>query len=465
MDGSYTPEAEELGVRAATAFSIKAFSNPLRPQYCAKCLYGAWLLLFAMDNDEVLRSAFHFIVSRRTEAQMTRLFNDMSHCRCADYPHDLLHTQMMLTFHERADEAQAICAGGPLEIRTHFHSLMKIITNRLISILDKTNPVKLAKHPGQHGWPASLDDIIIPAVGPDITVRSLEQWIRHISIQVDPWPIHLLAVIAEVSRSLITPAIWRSPTLIATLVRVALEICDEASSHLSPHSGVPKIIQTSEQLVSQLHSISGFFCSLFVHAGFAPGLVDNMPVDQKTSIVRMCTRAIEVLDSPLVVQHAPRQERTSLASDFHATFTLVFRPEVSPEGIDPTLIQRAISQRQRTLNGSPLEMISLLLVAWKQSLTCYAMSCPESLQTSHAFRRCSGCKIVSYCGLECQRRAWRDHKPVCRAMARVVQDGGGDIHSEEFKLSCESGKVDADDAQTVVDAFSAWRRTHGNVNT
>ncbi|KAJ6545008.1 hypothetical protein DFH09DRAFT_1172454 [Mycena vulgaris] len=340
---------------------------------------------------------------------------------------------------------------------------MRILSVRLLTTLRKTNPVKLAKHQGRQEWPATLEDIIIPTVGAEATVKSLEQWTRHMSI-VDPWPIELLGSIAYISRSLITPAILSSPTLIPTILRTALEICDDVVPHLSSLSPVPKIIETSGQLVWRLRFVAAFFRNIFLRAGAAPGVLDNMPSDQKTGILRMCARAIELLGSPLIMQHAPEESRTVLIKEFKATLTLFCDADVSFEGIDKALIRDALAELDRALNGPPLTMIRVLLIAWKQSLTCYAMSCPESLQTSHTFRRCSGCKVVSYCGTGCQKRAWKAHKSLCGTIAKIVQDGGGDVHSETFRITCEAGIVNSDEAQTVIDAFSAWRTTHGQLH-
>ena len=31
-------------------------------------------------------------------------------------------------------------------------------------------------------------------------------------------------------------------------------------------------------------------------------------------------------------------------------------------------------------------------------------------------RVCSGCEIARYCGPECQRAAWKEHKPACKTL-------------------------------------------------
>lgn len=46
-------------------------------------------------------------------------------------------------------------------------------------------------------------------------------------------------------------------------------------------------------------------------------------------------------------------------------------------------------------------------------------NCVACLRTQRAdepdFMRCSGCKIVRYCGVDCQRAHWPKHRDMCRA--------------------------------------------------
>jgi len=42
-------------------------------------------------------------------------------------------------------------------------------------------------------------------------------------------------------------------------------------------------------------------------------------------------------------------------------------------------------------------------------------SCSKCLKTADNLKRCSGCKSVSYCSVECQRDDWSSHKPSCVA--------------------------------------------------
>ncbi|KAJ6507735.1 hypothetical protein C8R47DRAFT_1208776 [Mycena vitilis] len=457
----------EMIIPLSISFSDIAFDDPLRPRFCAQLLHGVWFRMFVSDDEGALPAAFEFIVFDRTDSQMKSLLDGMSRCRCApDDQHDQLWIE---TFHEIGAEALSETAnmsstrpGAPSPL-THFHSLMSIISVRILQTLGKTNPVKLAKQKGRQEWPASLDDIILPSIGPETTVKSLEQWIRQMTFR-NPWPIKLLGSIASVCRSLIFPAILKSPTLIPTILRLTGEACDDATPVLSSGSSKAKLTETVRNLFWRLETVASFFRDVFLTAGGGPGMLDNFPVARKTAIVQTCARVIELLRSPLVMQHAPDDEdRLGLSRAFTGNLTLFLDVGVDTEGIDPALVQQAIDSLEH-MHGPSLPILPDVLLGWKQSLRCYAMSCDESLQTSGTFKRCSSCTVVSYCGTACQRRAWRDHKPVCKTIVKVIKDGGGDLHSPKFREKCVAGKVAARDADVIVNAFSTWRRTHGGVN-
>ena len=42
------------------------------------------------------------------------------------------------------------------------------------------------------------------------------------------------------------------------------------------------------------------------------------------------------------------------------------------------------------------------------------------------FSKCSACKAVLYCGVECQKADWKKHKPLCAGlrMARKIEKYG-----------------------------------------
>ncbi|KAJ6512680.1 hypothetical protein C8R45DRAFT_325279 [Mycena sanguinolenta] len=459
----------DMTVPQAIEFSDIAFSNPIQPQYCAQLLHGVWFRTFASEEEGALQAAFAFIVAGRTEAQIDRLIHGLPQCRCAQVnPDDQLESAWIGAFHDYGAEAltEATVYGQfPMSTPfTHFHLLMKIISIRIFQALNKVNPVKLAKLKEQKEWPASLDDIVLPSVGPETTVKSLEQWARRMSID-HPWPIELLGIIARICRSLIVPAIVQSSTMIPTILDIAHQICDAAAPQLSPRSSKSELTKVTKQLLWRLRFIAAFFHNTFLAAGGSPDTIDKYPIERKTAIVHMSSRVIDMLRLPLVERHAPNAERIGLIKDFTVHLALFLEEGVPLEGIHPDILHDAID-RADSIHGPPLTIISALLIGWKKSLRCYAQACEKSLQTSspETFQRCSSCRIVSYCGKECQRRAWRDHKPLCGTISKIIRDGGGDIHSKEFARCCEAGRVDADDAAQIIGAYGIWRRTHGSIN-
>jgi len=50
--------------------------------------------------------------------------------------------------------------------------------------------------------------------------------------------------------------------------------------------------------------------------------------------------------------------------------------------------------------------------------------CGKRPQTGKHLLRCAACLVTFYCGAECQRAAWKVHKPACNA-AKVQREGGG----------------------------------------
>ncbi|KAJ6515471.1 hypothetical protein C8R45DRAFT_209970 [Mycena sanguinolenta] len=451
--------AMTVPLTVAIKFSDCTLSNPIRPQYCAQLLHGAWYRMFASEEDGALPVAFAFIVARRTDDQMNRLIHGLSQCHCAPVdPDDKPESAWISVFHNYAAEALGVMKMDEFPFPlTHFHALMKIISTRILETLRKTSPMKLVK--GRKEWPASLDDVVLPSVGPETIVKSLEQWARHMSIH-DPWPIELLGTIAILGYSLIVPAILQSPSLIPTILLIAHQICDDAAPHLSPRSSPPKLIEVTRQLFWRLSFISAFFRYVFLGPGCRPTAIDEVSIERKTAIVQMCGRAIDMLRSPLVVQHAPKKERTDLIDEFSHNMMVFLAVEVSTEGIHPDTVNEVLDKLERLIG--PTRICSLLR-AWKGSLRCYAKACEKSLQTSSTFQQCSSCRIISYCGKECQRRAWSDHKPLCKTIIKIIRDGGGDIHSKEFSRNCETGRVDARDAAQVVEARGIWRKGGGSL--
>ncbi|KAJ7270511.1 hypothetical protein C8J57DRAFT_1321951, partial [Mycena rebaudengoi] len=55
-------------------------------------------------------------------------------------------------------------------------------------------------------------------------------------------------------------------------------------------------------------------------------------------------------------------------------------------------------------------------------LAAVGLACCQCLAEPVApslFRKCSGCRLVSYCSPACQTANWAAHKPLCRAISAL----------------------------------------------
>lgn len=48
--------------------------------------------------------------------------------------------------------------------------------------------------------------------------------------------------------------------------------------------------------------------------------------------------------------------------------------------------------------------------------------CGACDSTGSSLLKCSGCRLVSYCGTECQARHWKEHKSTCKEKRRAIQE-------------------------------------------
>jgi hypothetical protein len=109
--------------------------------------------------------------------------------------------------------------------------------------------------------------------------------------------------------------------------------------------------------------------------------------------------------------------------------------QLSAAGYDAVSLQQQLAAFLQSLLG-PREFVSLsvqqavALQAVGLALTnvafpcaCNNPSCSElagPLELQLVNRRscmCADCRVVRYCSRDCQRRHWKQHKPVCRAIA------------------------------------------------
>ena len=93
------------------------------------------------------------------------------------------------------------------------------------------------------------------------------------------------------------------------------------------------------------------------------------------------------------------------------------------DGVSEASLAALVQQLQAT----GVMLSSVAVPHFCNNPACVNISGPTELQqVSGRSCICAGCRTARYCGRECQRQAWRQHKPVCKALAAAAARGGTD---------------------------------------
>ena len=90
---------------------------------------------------------------------------------------------------------------------------------------------------------------------------------------------------------------------------------------------------------------------------------------------------------------------------------------VRQEGVTDASIAPLVQQLQAT----GVLLSSIAVPHFCNTPACGNISGPTEVQlVSGRSCICAGCRIARYCGRVCQRQAWQQHKPVCKALAAAT---------------------------------------------
>ena len=73
-------------------------------------------------------------------------------------------------------------------------------------------------------------------------------------------------------------------------------------------------------------------------------------------------------------------------------------------------------QKERKNVGKIRDSIDKATSSYRRCYTCYTCGKDEDC----SLKKCSACKYVSYCSVECQRKDWKKHKSVCKAKKALL---------------------------------------------
>lgn len=66
------------------------------------------------------------------------------------------------------------------------------------------------------------------------------------------------------------------------------------------------------------------------------------------------------------------------------------------------------------------EIVTEVGVATYISLTGAGSQCARCGSKNAGLSTCSACKLTKFCGEECQKKVWKQHKPICKAHVEAM---------------------------------------------
>jgi hypothetical protein len=88
------------------------------------------------------------------------------------------------------------------------------------------------------------------------------------------------------------------------------------------------------------------------------------------------------------------------------------------QGMQQGLTDASIAALVQQLQATGAMLSSIAVPHFCNNPACVNLSgATEAQLVSGRSCVCAGCRIARYCGRACQRAAWKQHKPVCKALA------------------------------------------------
>jgi hypothetical protein len=91
------------------------------------------------------------------------------------------------------------------------------------------------------------------------------------------------------------------------------------------------------------------------------------------------------------------------------------------------LCNAALAKIAQQLHANGVMLCSIAVPHFCNNAACVNVSGPTDVQlVSGRSCLCAGCCTARYCGRVCQRQAWQEHKPVCKALKAAAAAAASD---------------------------------------
>jgi hypothetical protein len=236
----------------------------------------------------------------------------------------------------------------------------------------------------------------------------------------------LVPFFVRICGPVIIPAVIASRSAPKYMAEQGLQIClNISNAPLNSNGQVDDY--TAEVFIHELRYTASFIESLL---GLPPLLYRDVHCGVAKSAFDFATQALSTIESPIIPE-SYRPWLTPwidlLARYAAALYAAVAEQMTVPKARVHPVIQTAMDQMAAL--SHPADFAFEMMAHARSLQFCFAAGCAESAQSSGpVYMRCSGCRTVAYCCIQCQKRAWTDkhhpHKDICKKMKQVYNIGG-----------------------------------------
>jgi hypothetical protein len=219
------------------------------------------------------------------------------------------------------------------------------------------------------------------------------------------------------------------------MVEYGLQICaDISNASLDLNGQIDNL--TAGVFVDELIYLGAYAHSLLT---IPPLLFRDLHCGIANSTFDFATQALSAIESPTIPQ-SYRPQLTNLTDELATYAAMLWTIAPEQKTVPKARVHPAIGSimDDMTTPSPPAEFVCSMMRHAKSIQFCFAPGCPESAQSSgRVYMRCSGCRVVAYCGKDCQRRAWADenhpHSSICKKMKQVYDVGGNYLHLDKVQ--------------------------------
>jgi hypothetical protein len=432
--------------RKSAGFILSSICDANNPEHCGTCLAGALYEITAMaaavfENPGGAKSTAQqslqdpkfwdgilaFLLLKRTDEQLDRLLTRLSECSCR------MEDVAIAAYHRKGSSRAALSMA-----RAHIDEgeLGPVTSGRCSFIMDmfcvlcivlKSSGVTSVAKGTSQSWPLHLTDLT--PYGADSFVQSMLQWYRFVP---ETAIIHYTGLVLRICGTAVIPSLVKYRFSHA-VIESCRQLVDLTLADLTQDLDERGRIRLAQRFRNRVLDYVGYFRAIENLITTKSDCFAELMRGCETKAMQFCSILLYLSSDPKMPSHDISDYMFGFAWYGQELFRffhmhLYPRPDmpVHPmiEQIDSKIFPFPAALQE------PAYLALGCILAFRVDRHCSAYKCPNTFQTvGKDFQRCSRCKVVSYCGRDCQANAWKDqsfpHKRTCSVMRNLINRGGG----------------------------------------